>query len=75
MTPDKKKTKPPDQYEPSAGPGYLTPAQFQDMASFFYKLGESRSAQTLAVLAGIGAVLEGLHVIWLGIIWVVGRLP
>jgi hypothetical protein len=66
---------PPDQYEPSSGPGSLTPAQFQDLASFFFKLGESKKAKGLAVLAALGAILGGLHILWLAFVWVYGRMP
>jgi len=63
-------------YEPAPeSSGRLTPAEFQDLGNFFYRLSESKSAQTLALLAGVGAVLEGLHVLWLAILWVAGRLP
>lgn len=60
-------------YEP-AGPKY-TLAQLQDMESFFFKLSESRTAQTLATLAAVGAILEGIHILWLLFLWVWGRLP
>jgi|HubBroStandDraft_6_1064221.scaffolds.fasta_scaffold4066354_1 hypothetical protein len=61
-------------YEPAPETsGRLTPAEFQDLGNFFYKLSESKSAQTLAVLAAIGAILEGLHIIWLALLWMGGR--
>jgi hypothetical protein len=66
---------PPNQYEPSAGGGSLTPAQFQDLASFFFRLGESKTAKSLAVLAAAGTILGGFHILWLCFLWVWGRLP
>jgi hypothetical protein len=53
----------------------LTPAQYQDLASFWYRLGESKLAKPLAISAAIGASLGGLHVLWLAFLWVWGRLP
>jgi len=73
MSPTKKRL--PDQFEPSSGSGTLTPAQFQDLASFWYKLGESRLARPLAIAAAVGAILGGLHILWLAFLWVWGRLP
>lgn len=73
MSPTKKKSS--DQFEPPAGSGTLTPAQFQDLASFWYKLGASKLATPLAIAAAIGTILGGLHILWLAFLWVWGRLP
>jgi hypothetical protein len=55
-------------------PPLLTPAEFQDMGNFFFKLSENKTAKTLATLAAIGAMLGGLHVLWLALLWIHGRM-
>lgn len=69
------KKKPPNQFEPPSGSGGMSPAEFQDFASFWYKLGESRLAKPLVIAAAIGTILSGLHILWLAFLWVWGRLP
>ncbi len=61
-------------YEAGAG-AQMTASEYQDLASFFFKLGESRTAKWLATAAAAGAILGGLHILWLAFLWVYGRLP
>jgi hypothetical protein len=76
MSPSSGKKKRLPGYEPAPeSSGRLTPAEFQDLGNLFHRLSESKVAKPLAVFAAIGAILGGLHILWLAFLWVWGRLP
>ncbi len=52
----------------------MTAAEFQDLGNFFQKLNDSKTLKWWAIAAGIGAVLDGLHVLWLAFRYLAGRL-
>jgi hypothetical protein len=56
-------------------PPRMTPTQFQDLANFFKDyLADKPLVKWSIVAAGIGGALEGLHILWLALIWIVGRI-
>jgi hypothetical protein len=59
-------------YRP-AKPPRLTPAEFQDLGHLFQKLSDSKPLRAWIVAAGIGAILEGVHVVWLAGRFLLGR--
>jgi len=52
----------------------LTLAQLQTIFDFFEKLRGSRRLKWWVIAAGLGAILDGLHVVWLAFSWLVGRV-
>lgn len=48
-----------------AKPSKLTPAEFRELGVFFKELIESTSLAKWVIAAGVGAILEGLHILWL----------
>jgi hypothetical protein len=44
-----------------------TLSQLQDLQDFFFKLSGSKVAKWLAVSAALGAILGGLHILWLAL--------
>jgi hypothetical protein len=53
-------------YEPAPEPR-LTTAEFQEIGIFFKELLENTKLGKWIILAGLGAALEGLHILWLAV--------
>jgi hypothetical protein len=53
-------------YSPATEPR-LTPGEYQDMAMFFKQFLEGSPLRKWIILAGVGAGIEVLHIIWLAI--------
>jgi hypothetical protein len=51
----------------------LTAAEFQELGFFFKRLLENKYLAPWVIAAGIGAILEGLHVLWLAARYLLGR--
>ena len=60
-------------FEAASDPARLTAAEFQELGFFFKKLLENKYLAPWVIAAGIGAILEGLHVIWLAGRYLLGR--
>jgi hypothetical protein len=45
----------------------LTPGEYQDMALFFKDFIEKTRLAKWIIAAGIGALLEGVHIVWLAL--------
>ena len=51
----------------------LTAAEFQELGFFFKQLLENRYLAPWVIAAGVGAILEGLHIVWLAFRYLLGR--
>jgi hypothetical protein len=60
-------------FEPADDPARLTAAEFQELGFIFKRLFESKYLAPWVIAAGIGAILEGLHVVWLAIRYLLRR--
>lgn len=52
-------------YTPSKRPTKLTLEEMKDVAEFFRELFRDSWLPMWIVIAGVGALLEGLHILWL----------
>jgi hypothetical protein len=59
--------------EPADNSKRLTPAEFQELGFFFKQLLENRYLAPWVIAAAVGAILEGLHVVWLAFRYLLGR--
>jgi hypothetical protein len=60
-----RRNRPKTQFEPPEEK--YTLSQLQDLQDFFFKLSGSKLAKWLAVSAALGAILGGLHILWLAL--------
>jgi hypothetical protein len=53
----------------------MTIGDVKEMGSFFKQLIDDSSLKKWVVVAGVGAIVEMIHVLWLAGTWLLGRLP
>lgn len=61
-------------FQPSEGPPRFTLDEYQAIGDHFKNWFESTHLKWWIIAAGVGAIIEGIHVIWLFIFWLSGRV-
>ena len=71
MSPRRRPAAPPI---PPAPPASLSVAEIKQIGDFFKEWFEGTNLKWWIIAAGVGAVVDALHVGWLALIWVFGRM-